>query len=126
MNIIDDYRRVAQRGTGNIIRKYPVSHFPQPTDEDYHRGYIIRYFIKLKTNKNSSTLEVDESEYNKFSSENIVTGKSFFQSVSLRWKIIGKRNDVIIGNTKTVEIKELLLPGISLRLGNRLQFWKNL
>ena len=126
MSIADEYRKVAQRGTGNVIRKYPVVYFPQLTTDDYHLGYIIRYFVKLKSNKNSVITEVNEKEYNKFSAENVVTGKSFFQSISLRWKIIGKRDDVIMGNTKTVESRELLMSGISLMLGNRLQFWKDL
>jgi len=124
MNIIDEYKKVAPQGTGKFIKKYPTGYFPHPTVEDYHRGYIIRYFMKLKTNKHSTILEVDESEYKKFSSDNIITGYSFFASVSLRWKLIGKRNDVIMGNTKTLETKELILPGISKRVSNRLQFWK--
>ena len=124
MNIVDEYKKVSQRGTEQIIRRYPVSYFPQPTMEDYQRGYIIRYFMKLKINKHSTILEVNEAEYNKFSADNVISGTSYFQNVSLRWKLTGNRTDVIMGNTKTLETKELLLPGLSKRIGNRLQFWK--
>jgi len=125
MNIIEEYKKVSMCGSGNIIRRYPVAFYPQLTADDYNLGYIIRYFVKLKSNKDSSIIEVDEGGY-KFLSENIGVGRSFYQSISLRWKITGKREDVIIGNTKTVESRELLMSGISLKLGNRLQFWKDL
>ena len=124
MNITDEYRKVAPQGTGQIIKKYPVSYYPQLISEDYSRGYIIRYFLRLKANKYSTIIEVNEAEYKKFTSNNIINGYSFFEGISLRWKITGKRNDVIMGNTKTLESKELFLPGISKTVGNRLQFWK--
>jgi len=126
MGIVSTYNKVNKLGKSNIIRKYPKAHFPQLTNEDYKRGYFIRYFLKLKSNKNSIITEVDSIEYSKFSGNSIVTGKSMFNSFSLRWKIIGKREDVINGNTRTVDAKELLMPGIRLKLGNRLQFWKDL
>lgn len=126
MGIDNEYRNSAQRGPGKIIRKYPKAYFPQLTTEDYTRGYIIRYFVKLKSNSDSIIYEVDKKEYEKFSGDNVISGRSFFVTISLRWKIKGKREDVIMGNTRTVESKEQNMPGIRLRLGNRLQFWKDL
>lgn len=123
MTLQDEYKKIDNSNT-NIINRYPKSFIPQPNETDYIRSYIIRYFLQLKTNIRNPIIEVNEAEYKRISSESITLNSSMFLSMSLRWKISGDREDVINKNTKTLSIKENILHGISLRLGNRLQFWK--
>ena len=124
MGIADDYKKASQIISGDIVPVYPVSYFPQITEEDYRREYFIRYFVKLKTNKHSSIIEVKEPDYKKYSSKAFSSG-SFFYTVALRWKLTGNRSEVMISNTNTTENKELFMPTISIRLSNRLQFWRS-
>lgn len=126
MTIADEYKNVSKTGDRKLIPKYPAAHIPSPTNEDYKKGYIIRYFVKLKTNKNSIITEVNEKTFRTFENNYIYGSNIYFNAISLRWKISGKQEDVMMGNTKVVNSKELSMPGISLRLGNRLQFWKDL
>ena len=123
MGIADEYKNVTQND-GTIVRKYPTAYYPQLTNEDYIRGYIMRYFIKLKTNSNNTIIEIKEDSYKKYSATDVFSAGALFQSVSLRWKITGTRTDAIVGNTNTVENKETLMKNIGLRLSNRLEFWK--
>ena len=127
MGMTENYRKAAKLGkSSKVIPKYPIPYVPILTKKDYTRGYIVRYFVKLKTSKNSIITEIKESDYKKYQSQDVFSAVTFFKTLFLRWKITGKREDVINGNTKTVEAKELLMPGISLTLGNRLQFWQDL
>jgi len=124
MGIADEYKKITQNTTGTIIKRYPVAYYPQLTTEDYIRGYIMRYFIKMKTSPNNTILEIKEDDYKKYSAKDVFSAGALFITTSLRWKITGNRNDVIVGNTNTVENKELSMKNIGLRLSNRLEFWK--
>lgn len=121
MAISDEYKRI---GKQQIIRDYPKPYKPNPVDNDYRRGWITRYFVKMKSNKNSPILEISESEYNRLSDQLIEGKKLLYNIVSLRWRISGDIIEVQESNTKITGIKELFIPGISLILSNRLQFWK--
>lgn len=124
MGLIDDYKKVARLGGGNVIAKYPKAYFPKVTDVDYRRGYITRYFVKLKANKDSTITEVKEQDYKKYANSDVFNAVGFFQTVALRWKITGTREEVIMGNTRIVDSKETLMKGLSIKLSNRIQFMK--
>lgn len=73
--------------TNRTIGK-PNSYYPQPTESDYKRGYVIRYFTK-KENENGFIIEISEEEYN-----NIVNGTadydiSIYQTAKILWKLTG-------------------------------------
>lgn len=77
----------------NRIPGKPNSHQPQPTEEDYTKGYIIRYFTK-KENENGYIIEISEREYN-----NILNGDTdydirLYQVISILWKLTGPLNSV--------------------------------
>lgn len=74
----------------NRIPGKPNFYYPQPTDADYKRGYLIRYFIK-KENE-TSVMEISEEEYN-----NIINGTAdydirIYQTQKILWKITGPLN----------------------------------
>lgn len=69
----------------------PVSYYAQPTEQDYKRGYLIRYFTK-KINQKGLIVEISQKEY-----QSIVNGTanydiSFYQTVKILWKITGPLN----------------------------------
>jgi len=71
----------------------PNNFYPNPTADDYARGYIIRYFTK-KENEKGFIIEISKEEYN-----NIVNGTTdyditLYQVVELFWKITGPLRSV--------------------------------
>jgi hypothetical protein len=82
----------------------PGSFFPQPTQEDYTKGYITRYFTK-KENEKGYIIEISRDEYN-----NIVNGETdydirLYQVTTILWKLTGPLN-----NTRKSQYN--IIPGI--------------
>ena len=106
-----------------MIPKYPKAYLPQPTSEDYFRGWIYRYFLKLKANQNSLIIEVNKQEYEKIINfRQYTTTEGMYSAIFLRWKITGSVAEIQEANTKTAIKKEQNMLGISIKVGNRLQF----
>jgi len=118
--MIEQYKNI---NSDNIITKYPTEIYPIPVLEDYENGYMIRYFVKLKTNINSNIVEVDEKQY-KFYLEQNKFSNGLFYCVKLRWRIKGLLEDVQISNNNILKLKEKYIPNLSLKLNNLIQFWK--
>ncbi len=75
----------------NRIPGKPNSYYPQPTADDYKRGYVIRYFTKKEND--TFIIEISEQEYN-----NIVNGTTdydirIYQTIKILWKITGPLNN---------------------------------
>ena len=90
--------------TKNTISGKPNSYYPQPTDDDYRKGYIIRYFTK-KENERGFITEISEETYN-----SIVNGTADFdirlyQVTTILWKLTGPLN-----NTRKSQYN--VIPGI--------------
>lgn len=91
LNFTEEQKIELVRKTGvvaNRIPGKPNSFYPQPTADDYKRGYIIRYFTK-KENQAGFVTEISEEEYN-----SIVNGTADFdirlyQTTKILWKITG-------------------------------------
>lgn len=71
----------------------PNNYYPSPTEEDYQRGYVIRYFTK-KENEKGFIIEISKEEYN-----NIVNGTTdydirLYQVTQILWKITGPLRSV--------------------------------
>lgn len=71
----------------------PNNYYPSPTEEDYQRGYVIRYFTK-KENEKGFIIEISKEEYN-----NIVNGTTdydirLYQVTQILWKITGPLRNV--------------------------------
>ena len=47
----------------NRIQGRPTPYYPSPTEADYRKGYVIRYFTK-KENEKGYVVEISEEEYN--------------------------------------------------------------
>jgi hypothetical protein len=69
----------------------PTTYYPQPIDSDYQKGYITRYFAK-KINQSGYVVEISPAEYVDFTNGEVRYDISFYQVVSILWKITGPLN----------------------------------
>ena len=98
-----------------IRQKYPEIISVNPTESDYRIGSITRYFTQKGNNKNSDIFEISKED---FEDQN-----NLYKYTSFRWRISGKREEVIRDNGRTIRIQEIDYPGIS-KLLFPLQLWK--
>ena len=75
----------------NRIPGKPNSYQPQPTQEDYTRGYLIRYFTK-KENDKGFIIEISEDEYNAILNGSADYDIRLYQVISILWKLTGPLN----------------------------------
>jgi hypothetical protein len=104
------------------------SFLPKPTDVDYTRGYIKRYFAQKVNDLNSPIREISSDDYIK------VSNNSFYNTTSLKWRIAGpiKSNSGIGTSEKTVSESNQIsirlasssIKNLKLYLPNLLQFYK--
>lgn len=125
MGIVEEYK-IFYQGTSDMVKKYPKSFRPIPNADDYARGYIKRYFTKLRTN--NFIIEISSQEFIEFKNQEIYSNADsfLFVLISLKWRIIGNRQEVELSNTNILKLKEQSLKKISIKLGNRLEFWKKI
>jgi hypothetical protein len=88
----------------NRVKGKPNSYFPQPNENDYTKGYLIRYFTK-KENDNGYIIEISDEEYN-----SIVNGTAdydirLYQVTKILWKLTGP-----LRNTRKSQYN--VIPGI--------------
>ena len=70
----------------------PIQYYPAPTDNDYQKGYIIRYFAK-KRNDIGYVIEVDKDTYQSLLKKDSVYDYITYQSIDLFWQITGPLRD---------------------------------
>ena len=103
---------------------------PNPTEDDYSIGYILRFFIQ-KTNDNISPIyEVDNPTYNYLNS------KPLYKGVLIKWRISGPNEtkydnngnivdkSVSESNRISIQLSSDKMPNLKLYLPNLLQFHK--
>jgi len=104
------------------------SFLPKPTDVDYTRGYIKRYFAQKVNDLNSPIREISSDDYIK------VSNNSFYNTTSLKWRISGpiKSNSnvdifektVSESNQISIRLASSSIKNLKLYLPNLLQFHK--
>jgi|11BtaG_2_1085332.scaffolds.fasta_scaffold51332_2 hypothetical protein len=121
----------------NKVRTTILSHpkrinsfVPNPTEDDYKKGYLTRFFIQKTNDVESPIYEVASSNFRKY------TNNQSYKGVSLRWRIRGPldmvfndRNEVTDkgvrqSNKISVNIASEKIKNIKLYLPNVLQFYK--
>ena len=111
------YNKVAN--IGSEFREKRISpHIPTPTDLDYERGYIVRYFIQKANDTQSRITEVDYIGYSKF------VENAFYSTLSLDWKIKGTDEQIRECNFKSIKTGIDRIPLIQSYLPNLVQFKK--
>ena len=90
LNIPETQKNELASKTGivpNRIPGKPLSYYPRPTEEDYRKGYLIRYFLK-KENE-TIVMEISEQEYNSIKNGTIDYDITIYQTATILWKITG-------------------------------------
>jgi hypothetical protein len=75
----------------NRIPGQPNSYYPQPLEQDYKKGYIIRYFTK-KENERGFVTEISQDEYNSIINGTADYDISIYQTTTILWKLTGPLN----------------------------------
>jgi hypothetical protein len=112
------YKRLKrEKGTLLIIPKVSVS-IPSPKENDYVRGYIVRYFVQKANDLDSVIYEVSKNRYSDIQTSDL------YSNISLDWRITGDPIDVRKSNSESIRIASKKIPKIALYLPNLLQFHK--
>jgi len=128
----DNIQKYQDLTNGRNSTKLPKikTHIPKPSDFDYKKGYVVRYFIQKTNDKSSSIFEVDNIQFSKYKKN------PFFVNTSIRWRIKGPLEDVYndIGeivdksvsesNRIAIHLVKHKIPNLKLYLPNLLQFYK--
>ena len=91
---------------------------PAPTDFDYKRGFIERYFVQKVNDIDSFVYEVDYKLYAD------IVKSSFYRFVKLRWRISGDADKARESNKTSVRLASSNMKALILYLPNYLQFHK--
>ena len=127
MNNIDRYNQLNKKPkTASKI----ITYVPKPTESDYQRGFIRRYFIQKLNDRLSPVYEVDYERFGNYKSD------PYFSSVTLKWRISGSKesrydnNGIVVdksvseSNRIAIQLVSDKIPNLKLYLPNLLQFHK--
>ena len=113
---IGRYKKIA-----NNLDKFSsdiISFVPSPSESDYKKGYITRYFIQKANDSNSLIYEVSKDSYPNFISNLL------FVNTTLDWRIVGDDTDIKKSNSESVRLASQKMNKLQLYLPNLLQFKK--
>lgn len=107
----------------------PIPYYPNPTQDDYDRGYFFRYFIK-KVNQNGYIIEISQEEYNQVKNGTTTYDVSLYQVEFTFWKLTGNlrtvrlsqydiRDGIIDTNKRFIEGIEKRFVGIKEFIGGQ-------
>jgi hypothetical protein len=95
-----------------------TAYIPTPTEFDYKRGFIERYFVQKINDTDSFIYEVDSTTY-----QTTLTSP-FYKSVKLKWKITGNADKARESNKTSIRLVSSDMKSLILYLPNTLQFHK--
>lgn len=107
----------------------PVQFYPRPTDNDYQKGYIIRYFAK-KRNDIGYVIEINKETYESIIKQDKVYDYVTYQAIDVFWQITGPLKDdrknklykvagIIDTNKRLVEQKDKVFRGLIEFIGEK-------
>lgn len=126
----EKYNKVKRSNISELLVSNIQTSIPTPTENDYKRGWVTRYFTQKTNDKGSTIYEVNSSEYLRLNNKSVMT------LVSIKWRISGP---VItqydsVGNVLDKGVKESnriaislvadKIPNLKFYLPNLLQFHK--
>lgn len=88
----------------NRVPGKPNAYYPNPTEQDYKKGYVIRYFTK-KENERGFITEISQDEYNTIINGTADYDITIYQTTTILWKLTGPLN-----NTRKSQYN--IIPGI--------------
>jgi hypothetical protein len=127
MGAVEQYKKL--KNNIKIKNSMPKAHYPSPTDEDYMKGIIVRYFVQRRDTPGSVIIEINSQRFNEYS------GGVYYKTTTLKWRITGNLEDtytnqgalipsVIRSNQMAIKEAEKELPELNLYLVNPKQFYR--
>lgn len=99
--------------------KFSIKTFvPNPSESDYKRGYITRYFVQNANDSKSYIYEISKDTYRN------ITSNQLLVNTSLDWRITGDDVDIKKSNSESVRLASQKINKLQLYLPNLLQFRK--
>ena len=98
---LDRYKKISKLSS-NYDKKNLVTYLPVPTDFDYKKGYITRYFIK-KINNIGYITEISQEEYTDVQNGDVLYDIEMYMYNSIFWKLTGPLNSVRLSQYDTRE-----------------------
>ena len=127
-SILDSYNKLMKK---SVIPYTSFStHIPTPTESDYKRGYITRYFTQSADNNNGPISEINATTFGRLQNNPLQV------TISLKWRITGPKEtiyredgqllDVSVSesNRRAILLHYDKIPNLKLYLPNLLQFYK--
>jgi hypothetical protein len=111
----DRYKRLTRNNQTSSFPKI-ITYVPKPTEDDYSRRSIRRYFVQKANDNNAPIYEVEASVFSSLSQNPTL------KSVSLLWKIKGDEVKTADANSKSLKLASDRIKNIRLYLPNLLQF----
>lgn len=104
------------------------AHIPKPSEADFTKGYVTRYFTQKTNDLNSPIFEISQNEFSRLSSSIV------YVTTSLRWRLkgpkettydsAGKLKDIGVmeSNRISTKLASVVIKKLSLYLPNTIQF----
>jgi hypothetical protein len=79
----------------------PSPFTPKPTDEDYRKGKITRYFARQRNGTQFKIMEINQTTFDNLSNNRGGLNYSLWKVISIFWQISGPLRDQRVGNIRT-------------------------
>jgi hypothetical protein len=128
MNIKDRYNELIKTP---LVERGIKAYIPKPSESDYNRGYIRRYFVQKTNDKGSPIYEVSQDDKSKYVTNPLYT------VADIKWRIKGPKQvqyddvgnvvDKSVSESNRIAIQFVgnAIPNLKLYLPNLLQFYKS-
>ena len=109
----------------------PVAAQIDITADNIKQGFITRYFIQQRNDKQARIKELDKPQFDSVSDGTAGINPNLYKAVALRWKITGPEFDIMVGgtintpgvsdtNARTLTEKSNSIKGLNIFLKHRL------
>ena len=79
----------------------PTPYTPKPTEEDYKKGKITRYFARQRNGTQFRIMEINQQTYDNMVNNRGGLNTSLWKVISIFWQISGPLRDERVGNIRT-------------------------
>lgn len=112
----------------------PISYYPVPTEDNYNKGKITRYFAKQRIVRKFKIIEIDKITYEDILNQQGVYNYPMWKVISLFWRISPSLSNeqnihkftesVDENNRRIIDIKDKSFQGLKQYITNYIQFSK--
>lgn len=126
---LNRYKKISKTPFGSSVSSIKTI-VPKPTELDYEKGFIQRYFVQKTNDKSSPIYEIDDATFSN------LRYKPNLTAVFLKWRIKGPKEtkydnsgniidrSVLESNRIALKLVSDRIPNLKLYLPNLLQFHK--